>query len=132
MKKVFYLLAALAVAAFSLTSCNKDDNPDSDPISIVGDWKYYGSSIGCEVPINILTQLIFKIDENTIKVYGDPRLGDELTEEYSYTRKGNTITFTPAFLGTFDTAEIIELAHPAGGISLICSVNSEYTFAPAS
>ena len=130
MKKTLYILAALAVTAFSFSACSNEQEELDDPVSIVGKWKYWGASAECEVKIDFFNQQVFLIDDCTIKVYPDPRTGTELTEEYSYTRKDNTITFTPPFLGEFDSASLSECVHPAGGITFKCTANSEYTFTP--
>lgn len=130
MKRIFYIFAVLAFTALSFTSCDKEHKETDDPVSIVGKWTYWGASPECEVNVDIFKQQVFVIDDNTIKVYPDPRMSTELTEEYSYTRKDNTITITPLFLGKFDKVSLWECVHPTGGITFKCTEKSEYTFTP--
>lgn len=130
MKKTLYILAALVFSAFSFSACSNKPEDIDEPVSIVGTWKYWGASTECEVKIDIFEQKIFVIDDNTVKVYPDPRMGTELTEEYSYTRKDNTITLTPPFLGKFNKVSLVQCVHPADGITFKCSEKSEYNFIP--
>ena len=93
---------ALVCAASFVLSCNK--NEDEEVVPFTGDWKYTGVESTGDDDIDIFKYYIFKIDDQEIRIYEMDKT--TLTTTLSYTRKGNKITFTPAFNGKYSTANI--------------------------
>lgn len=121
MKHLTFFLCAL-VCALCFSSCNPQD--DDIIINIQGSWIFDGIGLEGDDDIDIQKYYRFEITENHISIYGFNK--DELTEEYSYTRKGNVITFTPAFLGKYQSVEVSETS--GNGIMWKVSDKQWYTF----
>ena len=109
MKKILTIVAILALSLLAV-SCNKNSNggDSADTVKIIGTWKLEGASqkVPVDVPFGVKTTVI---NENTITLKKDMfEKENPETIVYNYTRKGNTLTFTPQFLDHYSTLGVVE------------------------
>lgn len=106
MKKVLLFAMALVCAVSLAASCNKIEEVEDDDelVTFVGDWKYTGIENTGIDDIDFFKYYRFLIDEKEIRIYEMDKT--TLTTTLSYTRKGNKVTFTPAFNGKYGSANL--------------------------
>lgn len=104
MKRTLLIFSALLCAILTVASCNNESDTPEDPVPFVGNWLYTGHDITGADDLPFFDNYLFKIDDTTINVFAMDRTTNTAT--YSYTRKGNRITFTPAFNSKYNTADI--------------------------
>lgn len=126
MKKFILASIALICAAALCISCNKD-NGEEETVNIQGDWKYIGCDSTCTDDLDFTKFYLFRIDESKIHVYEIDKT--TLSVEYSYTRKGNRISFSPAFNGKYGSANICNIfGQGVESISWDCGNGQVYNF----
>ena len=93
---------ALVCAASFVLSCNK--NEDEEVVPFTGDWKYTGIDATGVDDIDFFKYYLFKVDDKEIRIYEMDKT--TLTTTISYTRNGNTVTFSPSFNGKYKSAKL--------------------------
>ena len=108
MKKFIYVLITTALLA-TVVSCSKKETEEI--ISITGTYRYDGNE---EKVLDAKDYYDFVITENSMTVKGMFAQPEDEPMMFSYTRKVNKITITPALGGKVSNATIVETSDGFG------------------